>query len=88
MDVVQGAVGDFEAVEERAGRGDLVEEDRRGDSEAGVDGVVVEDEGIGAVVDGSGAGADSVGAVGWEKSADLYVVGVVVVDAAAYDEIT
>jgi len=86
VEVFQGAVGNFEAVEEEAGGCDLVEEDLGGDSEAAVDGVVVEDEGIGSVADGGDARADGVGAASGEGGANFYVVGVVVIDAAADNE--
>jgi hypothetical protein len=91
MDVVLQAVRDFEAVEKEAEGCDLIEEDLGGNAEAAVDGVVVEDEGIGAVVDCGGAGGAAEGgcisAVWCQQSAYLDVVGIVVIDAAADDEI-
>src|SRR6185437_534548 len=72
-----------------AGR-ELVEEDARGDAEGGVVEVVVEDEGIGAVGDGAGGGRASAlggGAVRRQDGAQLHVRGVVVIDAAADDQV-
>ena len=81
------AVWDFEAVEEEAEGSDLVEEDFGGDAECGVRDDVVEDERIGAIGGGGGAGADGLGTVGRKLRSDGDVVRVVVVDAAGDDEI-
>jgi len=87
MDVSLQTVRNFEAVEEEAEGRDLIEEDLRGNAKATVDGVVVEDEGVGAVIDRRGAGTDGFGAVGRKLRAYGDVVRIVVVDAAGDDEI-
>ena len=83
-----GAVGHFDGVEDQAEGRDLVQEDLRGDSEGRVRDDVVEDEGIDAIVGGRGRRANGPGAVRGKGSADGDITGVVVVDAAADNEIS
>ena len=84
------AVGDFEGEDAVAGGGELVEEDGRGDAEAGVVLVVVEDVGVDAVVDGA-AGARAAsggrGAAGGQNFADRDGAGVAAVNGAADEDV-
>lgn len=87
MKVALGTVGDFKGVEEEAEGRDLVEEDFRGNTERWIGDVIVEDEGISAVVGGGCAGSCGLGAVGRKLGADGDVVCIVIVDASTDDEI-
>jgi hypothetical protein len=87
MAVPLRTVRDFEAIEEEAEGSDLIEEDLRGDSERGIGDDIVEDERIEAVVGRSGAWTCGLGAVGRKLRTDGDIVRIVVIDAAADDQI-
>ena len=79
------AVRDFDAVNRETKGRELVEEDARGDAEAGIGDDVIKDKRVGPVVGGLRAAVGD--AIGRKSFADGDVAGEVVVDAAADDEI-
>ncbi len=87
-DSILGAVGHFERIQERARGSHLVEKNLRGDSEAGVDKVVVKNERIGAV------GYRGYTAAGCRRSSSAARpcrperCSIVIVDAAANHQVT
>ncbi len=79
------AVRDFDAVNRETKGRELVEENARGDAEAGIGDDVIKDKWVGPVVCGLRAAVGD--AIGRKSFADGDVAGQVVVDAAADDEI-
>lgn len=79
-----GAVGHLERVDGRAGSSDLIEKDFRGDSEAAVYRGVVPHERVSSVDDRLDT---AVRAVGRQGHSHLDVVGIVVGDTAAHNQI-
>jgi hypothetical protein len=79
------AVRKFDAANRETKGRELVEEDARGDAEAGVGDDVIKDKRVGPVVSGLRAAVGD--AIGGKSFADGDVAGEVVVDAAADDEI-
>lgn len=79
------AVGDFDAVNSETKGSELVEEDARGDAEAGIGDDVIKYKRVGPVVGGLRAAVGD--AIGRKSFADGDVTGEVVVNTAADDEI-